>query len=120
MALLLTAAWLEPDPRGRGTHEQLGLPPCTFSFMFNQPCPTCGMTTSWAYVMRGDFAAACAANVGGMILAVLALPISLWTLTCAMAGRMLWVQRFDRIGLAVGVIVVAITLADWARRLLAG
>ena len=49
------AARLEPDPRGFGTHQRLGLPPCTFQSMFNIPCPSCGMTTSFANVVRGRF-----------------------------------------------------------------
>jgi hypothetical protein len=120
IAVLLTAAWLKPDPSGRGTHQQLGLPPCTFAYLFGQPCPTCGMTTSWAHAMQGEFAAACRANVGGTLLVLVAMVVAVWTLACTIAGRMLFIQRFDRIGLGVGLIVVAVTLADWARRLLAG
>ena len=39
---------IEPDQRGYGTHEQVGLPPCTFIRVFNVRCPTCGMMTSFA------------------------------------------------------------------------
>jgi hypothetical protein len=34
LAMLAAAAWLQPDPRGFGTHQQLGLPPCTFQALF--------------------------------------------------------------------------------------
>lgn len=41
--------WLRPDPRGIGTHEQLGLPPCGFVQLFKDvPCPSCGFTTTFA------------------------------------------------------------------------
>ena len=42
------AAWLTPDPRGFGTHTQLGLGQCTFLHLTGYPCPMCGMTTTFA------------------------------------------------------------------------
>jgi hypothetical protein len=48
------ARWLVPDPRGIGTHEQLGLPPCGFVQIFhNVPCPSCGFTTTFALAADG-------------------------------------------------------------------
>ena len=41
------AFWLEPDGRGIGTHEQLGLSPCGFMEITEIPCPMCGMTTTF-------------------------------------------------------------------------
>lgn len=41
------AAWLTPDPRGFGTHTQLGLGQCTFLHFTGYPCPMCGMTTTF-------------------------------------------------------------------------
>ncbi len=44
VGLLLT---LQPDPRGIGTHEQLGMEPCGWAQGPNGiPCPTCGVTTA--------------------------------------------------------------------------
>src|SRR5687768_15883893 len=45
-SLLVVASMLQPDSRGMGTHEQLGMPPCTFLFLTGIRCPSCGMTTS--------------------------------------------------------------------------
>jgi hypothetical protein len=45
--LVLAAFVLDPDPRGMGTHEQLGLPECGFVTMFDGPCPSCGFTTTF-------------------------------------------------------------------------
>ncbi|MBN2800489.1 MAG: DUF2752 domain-containing protein [Deltaproteobacteria bacterium] len=45
--MLLTAAWLVPDPRGLGTDTQLGLGTCTFLAMTGYPCPMCGATTTF-------------------------------------------------------------------------
>ena len=56
---------LEPDPRGFGTHQSLGLPPCTFRALFGIPCPSCGMTTSFSHFMHGNLWQAFRANAGG-------------------------------------------------------
>ena len=45
LGLLVLARKLEPDPRGFGTHTQLGMRPCSFLRMTGRLCPTCGMTT---------------------------------------------------------------------------
>ena len=46
--LLGVAAWLEPAVAGHGTHEQLGLDPCTFLALTDVPCPMCGATTTFS------------------------------------------------------------------------
>ncbi len=58
---------LEPDPRGFGTHQRLGLPPCTIRAVFGIPCPSCGMTTSFANITKGRWREAARANVAGLI-----------------------------------------------------
>jgi len=46
--LLSVSAWLEPAAAGHGTHEQLGLEPCTFLAVTDLPCPMCGATTTFS------------------------------------------------------------------------
>ena len=53
--LALLGALTSPDPRGLGTHEQLGFAPCSFAEDFGVPCPTCGVTTSVSHIARGEF-----------------------------------------------------------------
>jgi hypothetical protein len=36
------------NPRTMATHTQLGMPPCNFVVLTGKPCPSCGMTTSFA------------------------------------------------------------------------
>lgn len=55
LALLVTAATLRADPRGHGTHEQLGLPRCAWLGTFGRPCMTCGMTTAFAHAGNGQW-----------------------------------------------------------------
>jgi hypothetical protein len=52
-AVLGIARWLEPSPQGFGTHQQLGLYPCTFLAWTGHPCPMCGATTTFA--LMADF-----------------------------------------------------------------
>jgi len=51
---LALGLWLEPDPRGLGTHEQLGLPACGVREWSGFPCPTCGTTTAAALLLHGQ------------------------------------------------------------------
>lgn len=48
------ALWLTPSAGGEGTHEQLGLPPCSTLMYTGWPCPTCGWTTTFALTMHGE------------------------------------------------------------------
>jgi Protein of unknown function (DUF2752) len=47
-AAIVGLLWpLHPDPRGIGTHEQLGMEPCGWAQGPDGiPCPTCGVTTA--------------------------------------------------------------------------
>lgn len=71
---------LDPDPRGFGTHEQLGMSACSWPDGLGVPCPTCGCTTAavhllhlspWRALVTQPFGAAVAA--GGLAFAGLAL-----------------------------------------------
>ena len=67
-AVVVTAAMLTPNPAGHGTHTQLGLPPCGFLVFTGYPCPGCGLTTSFAYMVRANLAGAWMANPFGIVL----------------------------------------------------
>ncbi len=68
LAVLVTAAFLTPNPVGHGTHTQLGLPPCGFYVFTGIPCPGCGLTTCFSYMMRLDVVGAAYANPFGIML----------------------------------------------------
>ena len=80
--VLFVARQLHPDRRGFGTHTQLGLPPCAFHSWTGLPCPTCGLTTSFAYMARWQITSAFAAHPLGPLLFVL----TLFALLCAAHG----------------------------------
>jgi hypothetical protein len=65
--VLATALWLKPAACGYGTHTQLGLPPCYFLQVTHLPCPSCGLTTCFAYAIRFQFWKAFLANPFGLL-----------------------------------------------------
>lgn len=80
VAVVITAAFLTPNPIGHGTHTQLGLPPCGFYVLTGVPCPGCGLTTCFAYMVRADVTGAATANPFGIMLfltTAAVIPISL-------------------------------------------
>src|SRR5262245_13902745 len=112
------AGWLRPDERGYGTHEQLGLPPCAFRAITGIPCPSCGMTTSFAYVVRGQLSRAAWANPGGCLLAIGTVGLIPWCLISAMVGRPLGLRSLDRAAIAAVLLVFGISLLGWMVRFL--
>ena len=65
--ILAIAAWLKPAACGYGTHTQLGLPPCNFLRLTHLPCPSCGLTTCFAWAIRLQFWKAFLANPFGIL-----------------------------------------------------
>ncbi|MBC8350948.1 MAG: DUF2752 domain-containing protein [Planctomycetes bacterium] len=120
IGLLVTAATLRPSQHGFGTHQQLGLPPCTIQLLYSVRCPACGMTTSWAHATRGQLFAALRANVGGTLLAGLAIIVGPWLLLSGFRGRWIWWVPNEWIAAAVSLALLLVTIMDWGCRLLAG
>src|SRR5688572_24402045 len=54
LVALAGALLLKPSPTGVGTHEKLGFNRCHFLYRTGLPCPSCGMTTSFAWFVRGN------------------------------------------------------------------
>lgn len=53
LAVLIASAFISPESKGHGTHEQLGMAPCPFLAATGIPCMTCGMTTSVSLASHG-------------------------------------------------------------------
>lgn len=51
---LVASAMLEPDARGYGTHEQLGLVDACPAARTGAACATCGLVTSVVHAARGE------------------------------------------------------------------
>jgi hypothetical protein len=111
------AASMSPDPRGFGTHQSLGFPPCTFQVLFDIPCPSCGMTTSFAHFTRGQIAASARANIAGLLLAITCLIQIPWCWISALKGRLWRVHQPVNLTLFVvgGISIVAVII--WCRQI---
>ncbi|MDX1945299.1 MAG: DUF2752 domain-containing protein [Pirellulaceae bacterium] len=120
IVLLAVAAWLSPSPAGFGTHRQLGLPECSLRQLAGIRCPSCGMTTSWSYLMHGQPVAALRANTGGTLLGLVAIVAGPWMLVSGVRGRWLLGRPHEFVTLAIGLAIVATTLIDWTVRLTTG
>ena len=113
-----SARMLEPDPRGFGTHQRLGLPPCTFRSLFGIPCFSCGMTTSFAHFTRGHVAQAVEANAGGAMLALVCAAQIPWCWWSACRGRLVGISHPTK-SLSVLVVAVAgVSALNWMYHLL--
>jgi hypothetical protein len=71
LAVTVLGLWIQPDPRGFGTHEQLGMAPCQFLAWTGIPCPGCGVTTSVTLAAHGHFAQSFANQPFGLIVTLL-------------------------------------------------
>ena len=84
---IVLALWIHPDPRGFGTHEQLGLPACKMMEWTGIPCPGCGVTTSVALFAHGRFLEALRNQPLGFLVA-LAIPLcAVWSVASHFRGR---------------------------------
>ncbi len=118
-ALFAVAACLNPyrsdgSARRMETHRQLGLPECTFKQATGLPCPSCGMTTSFALTMRGDFLDAIRANFVGVMLALTLLAAVPWCLASAICRRTLFVQSAERSLMVIVIGLLSLMLVRWA------
>ncbi len=109
---------LNPDPRGFGTHEDLGLPPCTIQLAYSLPCPSCGMTTSFAHFVRGEIPSAARANPGGLLLALICALLVPWACISCIRGEMWKVSQPDVLLLSVIAVVAIVTMTQWGFRVL--
>lgn len=112
------AAWLNPydgegQPRAMETHRQMGLPPCTFYKLSGMPCPSCGMTTSFALLVRGDVLNSLRANAVGTILAAVCLAIIPWGLASIVVNRPLFIVSMERALLSIVIGFLTLMLIRW-------
>jgi hypothetical protein len=118
LGILVLARKLEPDPRGFGTHTQLGMRPCSFLRMTGRPCPACGMTTSFAWYGRGRIDRSWRANPAGCVLAILSIPLVVWLVASAVANRPLGFDSLSRPLTFLIVAAVMFSVATWLVRLI--
>ena len=112
------AAWLNPYRDGRvwleETHRQAGLPPCTFKELCGLPCPSCGMTSSFALLVRGDLVNSLRANFAGTFLALIGVAFIPWSILSMLRGRWLWFREVEPALIRVVLAFVVVMLLRWA------
>jgi hypothetical protein len=118
IGVFVIALWLNPyeadgRPRRMETHLQMGLPPCTFRLMTGVPCPSCGMTTSFALLVRGDLGNSLRANAVGTLLAIFCLAFVPWGLACVACQRYFFITSFERPLIWVVLVFVVLLLVRW-------
>ena len=120
LAVLSVAAFLNPDAAGHGTHEQLGMPACAWAIRFGAPCPTCGMTTSFAHAAEANWFEAIVTQPAGAALAAGA-AVAFWAASHVLvfgsrlagpAGTMLR-KRVVWTAVALGVAAWGYKIAVW-------
>jgi len=119
LAVFAIALWIRPyDEEGNAellaTHRQLGLPECSFKVITGKPCPSCGMTTSFALLVRGDVINSVRANFVGTLLAVVCLLAIPWGVASLVRGRLLYVRSLERTLTWVVGIFLTLLLVRWA------
>jgi hypothetical protein len=118
IAVFGIAWWLQPyrddgAALTSGSHQQLGLPPCTFKELTGRPCPSCGMTTSFALFVRGDLLHSMQANFAGTILAAFCLLTIPWALACAFRGQYYWIASLEWFVPRFIVVFFGVMLLRW-------
>jgi hypothetical protein len=117
------AWWLDPyerDDQGRivaarrqETHRQLGLPQCSFYYATGLPCPSCGMTTSFALLMHGDILNSLRANAVGTLLALVGLLTVPWAVVACWRGRPPLVRSIETTVSVVVIVLFGLMLLRW-------
>ena len=115
---LIVASRLQPDSRGLGTHQQLGLPPCSMRMLFGIRCPGCGMTTSWAYFTQGEWLASAQTNVAGFLLAWFSLAVTVIAVRSVVTGYPPSI-RIQQVATLSGVAIMVVAFMNWGWRLMA-
>ena len=114
-ALVAVAAWLTPDGRGFGTHTQLTHGPCVFQWFTGLPCPTCGMTTSFAHMARFQVLRAVKVQPAGAVIFAAIVALIPMSVLCIAAGRMPRVHVRPN---WIAVPALILLVAGWAYKIL--
>src|SRR5262249_29566763 len=113
LSVLVTSFVLIPDPRGFGTHEQLHLPPCLFHWLTGAPCPACGLTTSFAYLAKGQFWMGLKTHPMGPPLFLLVVLGSAYTLICLFQNRPFWIALESQTSFYVTALFLVGLILNW-------
>lgn len=112
LSCFYVAARLTPSAAGHGTHRELGYPACLMPVLANRPCPTCGMTTAFAYAVRGQLFRAFHAQPAGLALALAIFAGCLGCVRVILTGQYSFMKLRIRPGW-LAVWILAVVLLGW-------
>jgi hypothetical protein len=117
LMVFAVAVWLDPYRDGKvwldATHTQLHLPPCHFKKLTGLPCPSCGMTSSFALLMHGDVLDSLRANFAGTLLAAIGLAYVPWSMLSMLRGRWVWIRDVEGVLLRLVILFVVTMMLRW-------
>jgi hypothetical protein len=117
LGVFVVAARLDPYKDGKvwleETHRQLFLPPCTFKDATGLPCPSCGMTSAFALLVRGDLWHSVQANFVGTTLALIGLAMIPWMLVSAVRGHWLFLRMIETFAVQLVVLFFVTMFVRW-------
>jgi len=125
IAVFAVACTLDPYENGEarrlGTHRQIrvpgmdeGLPDCNFKVLTGVPCPSCGMTTSFALLIHADVWNSVQANFAGTALATFGLLFVPWAFASAFFGRFVLVRSMELLIFRLAVVFLFLLFGRWA------
>ncbi len=82
LGFVVALARVDPDVRGHGTHEQLGMDACNWPKVYHIPCPTCGCTTAATHLVHLQPLQAFSTQPFGATLALLGILLAILALYC--------------------------------------
>jgi hypothetical protein len=117
LAVFAVATQISPYEQGQarrmGTHMQLGLPDCSFKEWTGRPCPSCGMTTSFCLLIRGDVWHSLQANFAGTLLATFGLLFLPWAFASAFLGRIVLIRSIELVVFWLAMIFLVLLFGRW-------
>ena len=114
VSVLAVATTIAPNPAGLGTHRDMGFPSCNFLAVTGLPCPSCGMTTSFAWFVRGNVLASLYVQPAATLLAAAA-GMTFWAgLYIAATGKPVYRLLTRLPGQYYVLAPLALGIAGWA------
>jgi hypothetical protein len=117
VAVFTVAVWIKPyDEDGvvRETYGELGLPPCTFKYITGMPCPSCGMTHSFVFLVHGEVRNSFLSELSnpvGTLLASFCLALIPWNLASIALRRPLFIRSIEgALAKFIGVLMTVLLL----------
>jgi len=82
------------------------------------PCPSCGMTTAFAYLARGQFVQSFQVNPGGCLIGIVSLLAIPWVFMSAGLRRLIAIESIESMLLSILILILGISVTVWIVRII--